>query len=85
MTATITNAPATSLYDWVGFYPVGNSISGYLYEKYLSDSSTPPSTPQTSGVVTFTTAPNLPPGQYNIRLSTSAGATVAVSGVITVQ
>ena len=32
-----------------------------------------------------TTAPNLPPGQYNIRLNTSAGAPVAVSGTLAVQ
>jgi hypothetical protein len=84
VTATVANGPATSRWDWVAFYPVGNPISWYLYEKYLSNSSTAPETPLTGGTITFPLATDLPAGNYNVRVNTAAGTTVATSQTITV-
>ena len=82
LSATITNAPGTSRYDWVGFYPVGNTIGGYAYYKYLNDSLAPPASPMTGGTVTFLVT--LPAGLYNVRLNTADGTTAAASATVTV-
>lgn len=84
VTAVVSSSPGSSRYDWVGFYPVNNSVGGYIYIKYLNDSLTPPATPATNGTVNFTIGSNVPPGNYNARLISAAGSTLATSGTITV-
>ena len=83
VTAAVANAPGLSRYDWVGFYPVGAGIGGYVAEKYLNNSSSPPGTPMTAGTVTFV-APATP-GQYNVRFNSAAGVTLATSAIVTVN
>ena len=84
VTATVTNSPGTSRYDWVGFYPIGNTVGGYLDLRYLNGSTTAPASPLTGGTITFPTPASLAAGQYNIRLIAADGTQLAVSQTMTV-
>jgi hypothetical protein len=83
ITVTAANGPGHR-FDWVGLYPVGNSYTGYIAEKYLNNLNTPPLIGLPGGIVTFQAPAQ--PGQYNVRFNSYSSATsIATSTNITVN
>ena len=81
VTASITGGPG-KLGDWVGLYAVNSTDSAYVTFKYLSGTTTPPTSGLASASIPFT-MPS-PPGQYEFRFFDSV-TRIATSAAITVS
>jgi hypothetical protein len=84
LTATWNGIPSPSASDWIGLYPAGTLDSLFVDWMYVSCSRTPGS-PRPSGNCSFSLAPNLTPGAYEVRLFSNGALTrLATSNTVAV-